>query len=116
MLSHVDYVANHFVEWLTSLEERKSEELEAQTNLADLIAMWMMDGGAGAAVTHEALLRAVIVIAGEVAGGTVSFEPIDASEQVQPVVPTTSHDWWMLELTEFEAAKKLGEGSRVRNH
>ena len=104
VLSHIDYVANHFAEWLTDQEERKSDELEVQTSVADLVGMWMMDGGASAAVTYDAFLRAVVVIAGEASSGRVSFEPYDGTERVYPSIPTTSHDWWMLEPIEFEVA------------
>jgi len=113
MLSHVDYVANHFAEWLTRQQDQKSDELEPQTSLADLVAMWMTDGGARVAVTYDALLRAVVVIVGEAAAGAMSFELSEESTEVHPVIPTSSHDWWMLEPTEFEAVKNLGEGQRV---
>lgn len=98
MLTHVEGLVEDFMEWHeTSRQGDATWELPEDGNLALTIAIWIQDRGARKAGTHEALLRAVVLLLAEAANGKLSLETIS--------IPRGAAPWWMLEHTEFVAAR-----------
>lgn len=104
-LTHPEFLVQCFDEYLDV--EEQAGRLGPNDDLADLIAGWMMDE-ADRMATHDAFLRAVVLIVARAADEPVMYscarnpdqEPITVTAEV----PTDGGSWWMLEPMEFLAA------------
>jgi hypothetical protein len=106
MLTHPETLVVSFHEWLNDHEHGLDPfEAPADGNLAQLIAIWMQEGGADRAATHDAFLRFVALVVAEAAAGHLTVDADGEAVGTRVRIPTRSADWWMLEPMEFEAAR-----------
>lgn len=111
MLTHPEFLAVKFGDWLTAAALHPDIDFPADGNVAELIAIWMHDGGATVAGSLEALMRAVVLIIASACRGELGYE-VDGS--YRPVaVPLGDASWWMLTHIEFDAARSLGSSAKA---
>ena len=105
-LTHPETLAEQFGDWLDDpVHGLSRHEVSAETNIAELVTIWMQDGGADRVATYDAFLRFVVLVIAEVAVGRLTVRVEGQDELLRPSIPTSSAEWWMLEPMEFEAAR-----------